>query len=88
MMSADMKTRICDEIDALLEKLSIEDAAEIMTIQMASVIAQGSTSLEDAQDFLDDVRQDISSYLQNVDFEAVDDDDDSAADEHPEPSHS
>lgn len=73
MIDADEKTRICDEIEVLLENLSIEDAAEIMTIQMAAVIAQGSTSLDDAKEFLDDVRQDVLSYLQNVDFEAVQD---------------
>lgn len=71
MVTADEKTRICDEIEAMFENLSIEDVAEILTIQMASMIAQGSTSQADAQDFLDDVRQDIASYLQNVDFDAM-----------------
>ena len=83
MIDADEKTRICDAIEALFENLSIEDVAEIMTIQMAAVIAQGSTSLEDAQDFLDDIRQDISGYLENIDFEAMDGDEE--ADEAPPP---
>lgn len=74
MIDTDEKTRICDAIEGLLEGLSIEDAAEVMTIQMAAVIAQGSTSIEDAQDFLDDVRQDVSSYLKGVDFDAMNED--------------
>lgn len=76
MISADEKTRISDEIEALFENLSIEDVAELLVIQVASLIAQGSTSAEEAQDFLDDIRNDVSDYLLNIDFESLPADDD------------
>lgn len=85
MIDADEKSRISDEIEALFENLTIEDVAEILTIQLAATIAQGSTSREDAQDFLEDIRQDISGYLEAIDFDAVPDDDEDDVEEPPTP---
>ncbi|WP_152048241.1 hypothetical protein [Aureimonas psammosilenae] len=71
MMTDDAKTQISDAIEELFANLSIEDVAEILTIQLAALIAQGSSSKEDAQDFLDDIRQDVASYLDDMDYEAM-----------------
>ena len=76
MLAEAEKDRIANEIGNLFEGLSLDDVAQILTIQLAMLAAQGADNQDEAIEFLDEIRDDAAEVLQSIDFEASDDDDD------------
>jgi hypothetical protein len=82
MISNEDKDRIATEIGKLFEGLELNDVASIMTIQLAMLAAQGGDNLEEALEFLDEIRDDAEEVLETLDFENIaGDDEDADADE-------
>lgn len=79
MLAEAEKDRIANEIGNLFEGLSLDDVAQILTIQLAMLAAQGADNQEEAIEFLDEIRDDAAEVLQSIDFEATDDEDEDAA---------
>ncbi len=76
MLAEAEKDRIANEIGNLFEGLSLDDVAQILTIQLAMLAAQGADNQEEALEFLDEIRDDAAEVLQSIDFEATDEDED------------
>ncbi|KQT57498.1 MULTISPECIES: hypothetical protein [unclassified Aureimonas] len=76
MLAEAEKDRIANEIGNLFEGLSLDDVAQILTIQLAMLAAQGADNQEEALEFLDEMRDDAAEVLQSIDFEATDEDED------------
>ncbi|KQT53703.1 hypothetical protein ASG43_17875 [Aureimonas sp. Leaf454] len=85
MLAEAEKDRIANEIGNLFEGLSLDDVAQILTIQLAMLAAQGADNLDEAVEFLDEIRDDAAEVLQSIDFEASDDEDEDD-DETPKPT--
>jgi hypothetical protein len=79
MLAEAEKDRIANEIGNLFEGLSLDDVAQILTIQLAMLAAQGADNQDEAIEFLDEIRDDAAEVLQSIDFDATDDDDDKDA---------
>lgn len=74
MLAEAEKDRIANEIGNLFEGLSLDDVAQILTIQLAMLAAQGADNQEEAIEFLDEIRDDAAEVLQTIDFDATEDD--------------
>ena len=75
MLAEAEKDRIANEIGNLFEGLSLDDVAQILTIQLAMLAAQGADNQDEAIEFLDEIRDDAAEVLQSIDFDATDDED-------------
>ncbi|GGE17419.1 hypothetical protein GCM10011390_40650 [Aureimonas endophytica] len=75
MLSNEDKDRIATEIGKLFEGLELNDVASIMTIQLAMLAAQGGDNLDDAIEFLDEIRDDAEDVLETIDFDDASDGD-------------
>ena len=60
------KDHIARQIAALFEGLDVADVANIMTVQLAMLVAQSASGADDAVQFLDEIRDEVEAIVRTI----------------------
>lgn len=80
-MLTDAQTdEISEKISTLFQGMELDDVANVLKIQIAMLVTQGSEDADGAMEFLDEIYEDVEQMVESFPFgEDEDEDEDEAA---------
>lgn len=72
MLSEDKIDEISEKISSIFQGMELDDVSNILKIQLAMLVTQGTDSIEEATDFLDEIYEDVESIVEGFPFGEAD----------------
>ncbi|KQQ81305.1 hypothetical protein [Aureimonas sp. Leaf324] len=78
-MLTDAQTdEISEKISTLFQGMELDDVANVLKIQLAMLVTQGSEDADGAMEFLDEIYEDVEQMVESFPFGEEEEDEDEA----------